>query len=147
MLALCLVPALTGCNSYLFSNRDAREAVDFNTHPSILRGTFSGTFDGGADTGKVLTLTLTPTYSTPEEYKVTAVGTLGTEAVTGAGIVNGGGTYKYIQAQTSPTMMAMTKFTLTRADGSETAWNCAFSSPTALYCSFPSGRVSLTKQS
>ncbi|PNY81096.1 hypothetical protein CVO96_06645 [Deinococcus koreensis] len=71
--------------------------IAFADHPSILRGTWTGTV-----TGQTLRLDLTAIYDTSSRYTVSGTGTLNAEALTVTGTVMGGSSYRYLRPQLSP---------------------------------------------
>lgn len=94
-LGVLVVVAATSCN------RDVGfkpMPIAFATHPSILRGTWSG----NTSASQALSLQLTATYDTTRRYQVSGTGRLDSEALTVAGTVTGGSLHSYLKTQNSP---------------------------------------------
>ncbi len=95
-LALVLtVAATTSCNKEVGFKPTS---IAFATHPSVLRGTWSGT----TTDNQALNLQLTATYDTPSHYQLSGTGSLDKEALKVTGQVVGGSLYTYLKAQLTP---------------------------------------------
>lgn len=92
--AVTVFALLTACNREVGFTPTP---IAFADHPSILRGTWTGTL-----TGQALSLSLTATYESSSRYTVSGTGTLNAEALTVIGGVRGGSDYSYLRPQLSP---------------------------------------------
>ncbi len=123
--------------------------IAFATHPSVLRGAWSG----NTTADQVLKLQLTATYDTTRQYQVSGTGSLGSGALTVAGTVTGGSIHSYLKAQTSPIPEGAT-LSLQRPGMADLKLTCfAYGSdeiplPWAWQCFFPDAPTSfkLTKE-
>lgn len=111
-----MVGAATACN------RDVGfkpVPISFATHPSVLRGAWSGV----TTADQTLKLQLIATYDTPRQYQVSGTGSLDTEVLTVAGTAVGGSIHSYLKAQTSP-IPEFTTLTLKRPGMADLKLRC-----------------------
>lgn len=120
--------------------------IAFKNHPSILRGTWSGT----TTANQTLNLNLTATYDTSSQYQVAGTGSLNNESLTVTGSVSGGSIHSYLKAQLSP-IPELAQLLLRRSGGADLNLRCSGVSgdmnPGLWLCSLPDTTTSfqLTK--
>ena len=116
VFGLLVMVAATSCNQ---PPTFTPSSISFATHPSVLRGTWSGTTTARQN----LSLTLMATYDTSSQYRVAGTGSLNNEALNVTGSVVGGSLHRYLQAQTTP-VPETAMLTLKRSGGADLRLTC-----------------------
>ncbi|CAM3576634.1 hypothetical protein [Deinococcus frigens] len=116
-LAFLVAAAATSCNR---QQGFTPTPIPFADHPSILRGSWSGTT--AAD--QRLRLELTAAYDSSSTYRVTGTGSLEGETLSVTGSVMGGSLHTYLRPQLTPIPEAA-KLTLKRTGKADLELTCS----------------------
>lgn len=113
-LVLLVATASASCNKPLPIPEPT--PIPFASHPSILRGVWTGRLTNYQTADQSLRLDLSANYETSSRYSVAGTGKVGADALTVTGSVVGGSLHSYLQSQTTPAPETA-KLSLQRPEG------------------------------
>lgn len=136
---MAAIPLLMACDR---TQPLSRSEVNFNTDSTVMRGVYSGGYEGQS-----LSLQVTPTYIDDSSYSIVGKGLLNGDevSVTGMGKLNA--RYKFIKSQTTPAPLVYAELSLSgKKTGESKAYCGAFASMGRLswLCTIEPSYISLT---